>query len=203
MAGVILCAGASRRMGTPKALLQYQGQTFLDGLIRVLSGVCEQVVVVLGHDAGVIREGLNSAPPGLLFAVNPDPERGMLSSLQCGLRIVPPEAEAIFFTPVDHPNISAATMTALGEAFVTNRAPVTVPVYRGVRGHPVCITRALANELLGLPLSAQASDVIHRHTATRRLVEVDDPGVVTDIDDPDAYRALLAGRDCQPKAANI
>jgi len=201
MAGVILSAGASRRMGTPKALLRYQGETFLDRLIRVMSSACGRVVVVLGHDADLIRGGV-SQRDDVLFTINPDPERGMLSSLQCGLRMTPPETEAIFFTPVDHPNISLVTMEALAQAFEERHAPVTVPVYRGTRGHPVCIARSLAAELLDLPLDAQAADVIHRHTAGRQLVEVDDPGVVADIDDPDAYRALIAAESGAPKAAN-
>jgi molybdenum cofactor cytidylyltransferase len=202
MAGVILSAGASRRMGTPKALLRYQGETFLDRLIRVLSTVCDRVVVVLGHDGETIRASL-SEHAHVSFAVNPDPERGMLSSLQCGLRILPAGADGIFFTPVDHPNIASATIEALAQAFEAHRAPVTVPVYQGVRGHPVCITRALAVELLELPLSAQASDVIHRYTAARQLVEVDDPGVVADIDDPDAYRALIAIEEDLSKAPSL
>jgi molybdenum cofactor cytidylyltransferase len=202
IAGVILSAGASRRMGTPKALLRYQDETFLDRLIRVLSTVCETVVVVLGHDADIIRAGVKQYP-NVKFTFNPDPERGMLSSLQCGLRIVPLEAEAIFFTPVDHPNIAASTVQALAQAFATHPAPVTVPAYRGHRGHPVCITRALAEELLELPVAAQAADVIHRHAANRQLVEVEDPGVVADIDDPDAYRTLLAGESRSPEAAKL
>jgi molybdenum cofactor cytidylyltransferase len=202
MAGIILSAGASRRMGTPKALLRYQGETFLDRLIRVMSTVCGRVVVVLGHDADVIRAGL-SAHPNVSFAVNPDPERGMLSSLQCGLRAPPVEAECVFFTPVDHPNVSPGTMEALAQAFDAHHAPVTVPVYRGTRGHPVGITRVLAQEILDLPLTAQAADVIHRYTGARQLVEVDDPGVIADIDDPEAYRALVAGEGGRPKAANL
>jgi molybdenum cofactor cytidylyltransferase len=202
MAGVILSAGNSRRMGSPKALLRYQGETFLDRLIRVLSTVCERVVVVLGQDASAIQAGL-SAHGGVCFAVNPDPERGMLSSLQCGLRMLPEEVQAIFFTPVDHPNISPATVTSLAEAFHAHRAPVTAPVYRGRRGHPVCITRQLAGELLELPIDAQAADVIHRHAAARYLIEVDDPGVIADIDDPDAYRALIASEGSSPKAAPL
>jgi molybdenum cofactor cytidylyltransferase len=183
-------------------LLRYQGETFLDRLIRVLSTVCDRVVVVLGHDGEIIRASL-SEHAHVSFAVNPDPERGMLSSLQCGLRILPAGADGIFFTPVDHPNIAPATIEALAQAFEAHRAPVTVPVYQRVRGHPVCITRALAVELLELPLSAQASDVIHRYTAARQLVEVDDPGVVADIDDPDAYRALIAIEEDLSKAPSL
>ena len=188
IAGVILSGGASRRMGTPKALLRYQGETFLDRLIRLFSGVCEPVVVVLGHDAGRIQAGAERAG-NALFVVNPDPERGMLSSLQCGTGIPAcVGSDAILFTPVDHPNIEAPTVQILADAFFTHRAPVTVPVYQGRKGHPVCISRDVIQELLALPPTADTGEVIRAHKIRR--VEVDDPGVVSDIDDPQAYAAL-------------
>ena len=85
IAGVILAAGASSRMGQPKALLEYKGETFLHRLAGMLDEVCGRVVVVLGYDAERVRAAV---PAGAETTVNPAPERGMLSSLQCGLRAV-------------------------------------------------------------------------------------------------------------------
>ena len=73
MAAVILAAGASRRMGSPKALLEFQGETFLNRLIRVLGNVAGPVIVVLGHHAEPIRTQTSGTAH---FVVNPDPERG-------------------------------------------------------------------------------------------------------------------------------
>jgi molybdenum cofactor cytidylyltransferase len=188
IAGVILSGGASRRMGTPKALLQYQGETFLDRLIRLFSAVCDPVVVVLGHDASRIQAGLKN-PGEALFVVNPDPDRGMLSSLQCGAGI--PAClglDAVLFTPVDHPNIEASTLATLSDSFFTHRAPVTVPVFLGRKGHPVCISREVIGQLLALPPTSDTGEIIRAHPIRR--IEVDDPGVVSDIDDPQAYAAL-------------
>lgn len=191
IAGVILSGGASRRMGSPKALLEFQGETFLDRLIGVLGRVCDPIVVVVGRHAAEIQSG--SARPGeVRFAVNPDPERGMLSSLQCGLALVPADAAAAMFLPVDHPNIQPETVERLAERFRRDCPPVTVPTYLGEHGHPVCIARAIIDELLALPLEAKASDVIHRHVPNTIYVEVADPATVTDIDDPAAYAGLLA-----------
>jgi len=178
-------------MGTPKALLQFQNETFLDRLIRVFSAVSSPVIVVLGHQSVQIRSGIERAS-GAIFAVNPDPERGMLSSLQCGLHVLPAETEAVMFTPVDHPHLLAATLEKLAAQFETERAPVTVPTYHGEHGHPVCIARALAHELLALPPIAMASDVIHKYVSRTSYIEVDDPAVTTDVDDPGAYAGLLA-----------
>ena len=178
-------------MGTPKALLQYQNETFLDRLIRIFSRVCDPVIVVVGEHADNIRSGITRGRD-VLFALNPDPDRGMLSSLQCGLALVPRDADAAMFLPVDHPHLEISTLQTLARRFDTDRAPVTVPTHAGAHGHPVCIARALVDELLALPLDAKASDVIHRHVPQTVYVEVSDDAVVTDVDDPGAYADLLA-----------
>ncbi len=194
IAGLILAGGASRRMGRPKALLRYQNETFLDRMIRLFALVCDPVIVVLGHNAAQIRAGLES-PGAAVFTVNPDPERGMLSSLQCGMREVPANAQAVLFAPVDHPHLQTSTLDALAAKFWAARAPVTVPVYDGEHGHPVCISRPLAGELLALAATAQASDVIHRYVSQTCYFEVGDPAVITDIDDPAAYAGLIAAEE--------
>src|SRR4029079_18049295 len=82
IAGIILAAGASSRMGTPKALLDYRGETFVGRLVRVLQTTCNPVIVVLGYHADALRAGI---PAGAQVVVNPDPSRGQLSSLQTAL----------------------------------------------------------------------------------------------------------------------
>ncbi len=191
IAGIILAGGASSRMGTPKALLAFRGETFLDRLIRLLSAVVSPLIVVVGYHADQIRSGIERSSEAL-FAVNPAPERGMLSSLQCGLALVPSHAEAVMFTPVDHPNLAAATIEQLASRFLAEHAPVTVPTHAGKHGHPVCIARPLIAELLALPADAQASDVIHRYVDQTAYLEVADSAILTDIDDQAAYAELIA-----------
>jgi molybdenum cofactor cytidylyltransferase len=177
-------------MGSPKALLDYCGETFLDRLIGLFSAVCDPVIVVLGYEADRIRAELRRAGDAR-FVINPDPDRGMLSSFQCGLRELPADVHGVLFTLVDHPAVNSATLTSLADAFSQDGAPVTKPVYAGRRGHPVCITRHVADEILALPVDAQAPDVLRRYYDVTRLVPVNDPGVVEDVDDPAAYAKLL------------
>jgi len=191
IAGIILSAGASSRMGTPKALLEFHGETFLDRLIRLFSEAGVAPIVVLGHHADQIRAGIKRATDAT-FVVNPDTARGMLSSLQCALAAIPEQTEAVMFLPVDHPNLQPATLRQLIARFHLDQPPVTVPTFADKHGHPVLISRALIAELLALPVAAQASDVIHRYRAQTAYVPVDDPAVTTDIDDPAAYAALVA-----------
>jgi molybdenum cofactor cytidylyltransferase len=185
-AGLILAAGESSRMGSAKALLEFRGETFLDRLIRCFSAYCSPVIVVLGHEPEVIRAGVRSAG-NAVFVLNPDYSRGQFSSMQCGLRAVPEDAEGILFTPVDHPTIEPATVAQL----IAAGAPIAIPQYLGRHGHPVLFTRALIPEFLALGPDAQARQVLHGHTSDIRYLDVADPGILDDIDDPDAYHRLL------------
>lgn len=189
IAGLILSGGASRRMGSPKALLTFEGEMFLDRLVRILSTACSPLVIVLGHRSDQIRQHATRYA-GVTIATNPDPDRGMLSSLQCGLTLLR-EADAVLFTPVDYPAIEQATVARLVQAFAESAAPVVIPTHRGEHGHPVCISRQVAAELLSLPPHAQARDVIRGYYGSACFVEVDDPGIVRDIDRPEDYQSLL------------
>jgi CTP:molybdopterin cytidylyltransferase MocA len=184
VAGVILAAGESRRMGFPKALLRYDGETFLDRLIGLFAARCEPVIVVLGAQSDRIRE--RTVRPAT-FAINADYQRGQTSSMQCGLRAVPAEAEGVLFTLVDHPAVAPATLDAL----LLGPGPlVRVPRYQGRRGHPIWFARELVAEFLGLPDSGAAREIVRGHCAQTEFVDVDDPGILADIDDAAAYGRL-------------
>jgi CTP:molybdopterin cytidylyltransferase MocA len=189
IAGIILAAGASSRMGTPKALLDYRGETFMGRLVRVLGESCEPLIVVLGYHADVIRQRI---PSGSKVTINPDPSRGQLSSLQTGLAALPAEAEGFAFIPVDSPAVAENTVAMLARAF-EQRKPETlfvIPRQSGKRGHPVFAARSVAAEFLALPPTAEAREVVHAHVDRTEYVDVDDSGIFTDVDDPEAYRQL-------------
>ena len=186
-AGLILAAGESSRMGSAKALLEFRGETFLDRLIRCFSAYCSPVIVVLGHEPEVIRAGVRSAG-NAMFVLNADYSRGQFSSMQCGLRAAPEDTEGILFTPVDHPNIEPATVRQL----IAAGAPIAIPQYLGRHGHPVLFSRALIPEFLALGPDSQARQVLHGHASEIQYLDVADPGILDDIDDPDAYHRLLA-----------
>jgi molybdenum cofactor cytidylyltransferase len=187
LAAVILAGGASRRMGTAKALLPFRGETILDGLIRLYQPFCDVVIVVLGHTPDKIRAGIARAGD-VQFAVNPDPERGQLSSLQCGLAMAPADA---LFTPVDYPAVQPATVARL----VRSNAPVAAPSYQGRHGHPVLIRDHVRRELLALPADGVARDVIHRYGEVAEYIDVDDAAVCQDIDRMEDYERLVASHE--------
>lgn len=178
-------------MGRAKALLPFPntGETFLDHLIAVLRHGCDPVIVVLGHGADHVRSGLSRVGEALI-AFNPNWPAGQLSSLQCGLRAVPGTATGVLFIPVDHPAVSPATVEVVAAALARG-AIVAVPRFAGRRGHPAGCAASLIPEFLALPPEAQARDVIHRYAALTCYVDVEDPGILTGVDDPEAYRRLL------------
>ncbi|HEU0124606.1 MAG TPA: nucleotidyltransferase family protein [Bryobacteraceae bacterium] len=181
--GVILAAGLSRRMGFPKALLRWDGETYLDRLIRLFGLACADVTVVL-RPGGEERLGECARLRECRVVFNPDAERGQLSSLQTGLAAVP-EAGAVLFSPVDYAHVQEETVrlaAAGGEEMIVQ------PSYRGEHGHPVWVRRAVADALLAVPADGAARDVVRRYR--RRFIEVDDAGVVMDADDPAAYAAV-------------
>jgi CTP:molybdopterin cytidylyltransferase MocA len=174
-------------MGTPKALLEYRGETFLARIERILAGVCDPLVVVLGHETALpVRHGR--------VVVNPDPERGMLSSLQCGLAALTPLPEATLFIPVDYPAIEASTVQGVADLFRFHPdAAIVMPRDNGKRGHPVLMSRRVAQEILALPVTGAARDVIRSHNDEVLYWDVADPGIHTDIDTPEDYRLLKDG----------
>jgi molybdenum cofactor cytidylyltransferase len=188
--GLILAAGESRRMGSPKALLKFQGETFLDRLIGLFSGRCSPVIVVLGAMHEIVRTGFRRVAEALIVE-NPDFRLGQLSSMQCGLRAVPADADSVLFTLVDHPAVMPATLYALLDADV--QAPLRIPRFEGRRGHPIRISKSLIPEFLALPAGSSAREVVTRHAAEIAYIDVDDPGILANVDDQPGYARLLAG----------
>ena len=112
----------------------------------------------------------------------------MLTSLQTGLRVLPESTDRVMFTLVDHPAITRATV----ETLIATAADIAIPRIDGKRGHPVLVSRQIALEFLAEPATSKVRDVIDRHADAIRYVDVDDPGICDDVDNPALYEALLA-----------
>jgi len=196
IAGVVPAAGASARMGTPKALLDAGGRSFVAAVVGALvGGGCDPVVVVTAAGQADVRRRAEAA--GAVVLVNPDPGEGPITSLRIALAALGPGVDGVAVLPVDHPAVQAETVAALLEAFASGGAPLVLPVRGGERGHPALFRRTLFAELQEPGLEGGARTVVRRHLGAARLVEVDDPGILTDIDTPEAYRAAF-GRGSTP-----
>jgi molybdenum cofactor cytidylyltransferase len=123
--------------------------------------------------------------------MNPAPGEGPITSLRVALASLGTSVAGFAYLPVDHPMVRADTVAKLLEAARAADATLTVPMFEGKRGHPAVFGRALFEELADPGLQGGAKTVVHRHLPEALLVEVDDVGVLTDIDTPEAYTAVL------------
>ena len=185
LAAVILSGGASRRMGTPKALLPYHGATFLEHLVKVTDHPrIGWRRVVLGADAQAIAEGAKLPAEEVL--INKDWEDGQLSSIQCGLRSLPSGTDGMLLCLIDHPLISRELVDELAEQFYESGKSIVLPIYKGRRGHPVIFASGLYEELLSAPLETGARAVVWAHSEEVCEMETSEKGCVLNLNDPDA-----------------
>lgn len=173
-------------MGSPKALLRYKGETFLERILRVVRGTSlHPIVVVAGHHFREIQSSI--AVPDLVY--NPDYEKGMCTSVQAGLRSLPAGCSGAAIFLVDHPLID----TAIIETLLAHAAPgrIVVPVHGSRRGHPILLPSEVFPEVLALGVD-QGLNVVVRRVPSRVLeVPVTSPGVLRDIDTPEELKNLL------------
>ena len=194
IAGIVLAAGRSRRMGRPKAFLRLGGLTFLERAVAALrDGGCDPVVVVAGPGGDAAADEVAEAARrlGASVARNPDADSPQVASLRAGLRALGAEVQAAVVTPVDVPRAGAGVVRDLIAAFAAKGCPVAQP-FDGVRhGHPVLFARGLWAELMADPLPHGARTVVHAHAAQRAEVRVSI--LPADVDTPEDYRRLLEG----------
>jgi molybdenum cofactor cytidylyltransferase len=192
LAAVILSGGESRRMGSPKALLPYQGKPFLQHLLDVTQHARIGVLrVVLGAHAEEIARSVRLDPGHVV--VNERWEEGQLSSIQAAVRSLPADTEGMLLCLVDHPLVSKHLIETLVEVFQATRAPVVLPTYEGRRGHPVIFSAALFAELLSAPPSEGARAVVHAHEGEIVAVPTGEEGVILNLNDPETLKKLTAG----------
>jgi molybdenum cofactor cytidylyltransferase len=183
--GIVLAAGASSRMGEPKALLQVDGVTFLERAVHLLrEGGCTYVVAVVTDDLWIERLADVS---GAAVVINDADDAEQIDSLRLGIANLPEDTHAVAVLPVDFPRISAETVSRLVKEASRSDAPILNPAYNGVAGHPVIFANRLFPELLKPELPEGARSVIDAHAKEALVIDVDDPGVLIDVDTPGDY----------------
>ncbi len=179
-------------MGSPKALIPYQGRSFLEHLLHISKhekiGVRR---VVLGANAGAIAEAVELQADEIV--VNEDWEKGQLSSIQAALQSLPDGTDGILLCLIDHPLVSNGLVYDLIERFYSSSQPIVLPVYKGRRGHPVIFGAKLYGELLAAPLETGARAVVWAHSGEISEVETVEEGCVLNLNDPDALASARGG----------
>ena len=192
---VILSAGESSRMGSPKALLPISGVPFIEEIVRALKGTkVDRIIVVLGHHAEEIQKKISHLP--VTIVVNRDYAKGQLSSLVVAIQALEAkkggkDVDGILVHLVDHPFVSPALVDHMIDRFYESKKLIVVPRHKGRRGHPVLFSSRLFPELISAPLEQGAKAVVHAHRSETLEIETDYEGVTVDIDTPEEYRRYL------------
>jgi molybdenum cofactor cytidylyltransferase len=186
VAGVLLAAGRSRRMGRPKQLLPLGPQgTLVEMAARRVRPFVEELVVVVGHVGGQVAAALSDIDVRL--AVNGDVDRGMLSSVQTGLRAAP-EATGYLICLGDQPGMPESAIRRVLACAAEGEAGIVLPTAQGKRGHPVYLAAAYRDEILRLDATTTGLNAVTRgHPQETREVPVDDDSILRDVDTPADY----------------
>lgn len=190
---IILAAGKSARMVENKLLLPWtDGQPIVRHVVqKYVDAEVDPIIVVTGRDQALVAASLQDLPVTCVH--NPDFAAGeMLSSLKAGLSAMPAELPAVFIQPADMPCVPLAVIAQLARVHVAGFN--VAPVHQGRRGHPVLLDRAFWAAMLELPADGKPRDLVEGARDRLRLVEVEDAGVLLDVDTREAYeRALERG----------
>lgn len=186
-------------MGQPKALLRLEpaGPTFVSRIVAALrAGGCADALVVGRPDDDSLRAELESTEPPVRLVPNPHAHLGQLSSLLAGLNAIDhPGVCGALVTLVDLPLVTAPSVATLIAAFTNSGAPIVRAVHRGRHGHPVVFRRSVFDDLRRASPELGAKVVLQQHARGVLDVEVNDPGVLIDVDEPaDLERIRLGER---------
>jgi len=194
---IVLAAGRSSRMGQPKALLPLgAGETFLTRIARTFldAGVAD-VVIVVGHDADAIAKSFAESGLPARFVLNPNYDRGQLTSLVAGLDVVDrPGTTATLVTLVDVPLVSSATVRTVIDRYRATHAPVVRPTSGTRHGHPLLIDRSLFNALRTADPAAGSKPIVRAHASSEGDVPIEDEGAFIDVDTAEDYARLISDR---------
>ena len=189
---ILLAAGLSTRMKTPKPLLDFEGVPLLGRLLEECrQSTVDTIVVVLGHEKEKILQQVDFS--GISVVVNSHYTKGQTSSFQCALQNLDPETEAFLNLPVDHPLVTRKEIDTVVEAY-RNREPgakIFIPMFEGREGRPVLFDISVAKEILALTSEQPVNEVIERLQEDVSFVPIANPYTMKDMDTPEDYRECL------------
>jgi len=201
---VVLAAGKGERLGGNKALLDLGGAPAICRILRAAAGAgLGRPVVVLGYAAERVRATIDAKAQdfAVCCTVNPDPDRGQTSSVQCGIAALAAGAGAALVWPVDHPLVASADVAAIAAAAAAHpAATVVLPSHGGRAGHPVLIRRSLFPAVLALAPSSPLRDLLRGERERTIFVELPADSVLRDLDTPADLAAARALLDREPPA---
>jgi molybdenum cofactor cytidylyltransferase len=188
-AAVVLAAGLSTRMKQFKPLLPLGETTVAGHVVSTFRDLGVDVYLVAGHRYEKIRASIKR--PDVTIIYNPDYEKGMLSSVQTGIRNLKSGYQAFFLLPVDIPLVKPSSITQIMQAGVFHLGNIIYPAFQGKRGHPPLIPCALIPEILQWDKEGGLKSFFEKQNTDSCMLPVEDEFVLLDIDTPEDYENLL------------
>jgi len=190
---IILAAGKSKRMGRPKMLLPWQTGTVISEVISIYQKAgLDDILVVTGAAKEQVEGAISHLNVGTVFNNNFD-DGEMLSSIQCGIRAVPDQSLAIMIGLGDQPQVQEGSVRMVCDAFRATKPDLIIPSCQMKRGHPWLVSRRLWSELLGLDAPQTTRSFLNSHKNDIHYVNVDDEGILADLDTPEDYKRWQPG----------
>lgn len=188
ISAIILAAGESKRMGQPKMLLPWENRTVIEHVVTTfLKAGIEDIVVVTGGAHEQVERAVEQYPVRKIH--NPNYATGeMLSSIQCGIREMPEQAQAVLIGLGDQPQVQQKSVRAIYDTYKATASSLIVPSFRRKRGHPWLVARPLWDELLTLKPHRTPRDFLNDHPDEIQYVNVDNATILADLDTPEDYR---------------
>ncbi|HAV77794.1 MAG TPA: hypothetical protein DCX53_10645 [Anaerolineae bacterium] len=185
---IILAAGDSKRMGHPKMLLPWGNKSVLTHVVYVFHQAgLDNIFIITGGARKRVENDVSHLNVKTIY--NQDFAKGeMLSSLQCGIRAIPNWTQGILIGLGDQPQVQAESVRRVCEVFLETQSNIVVPSYQMRRGHPWLVARPLWDKLLQMTAPNSPRDFLNSHHDEIQYVDVDDPGVLADLDTPNDYK---------------
>jgi len=192
VAGILLAAGTSSRMGRNKLLLELDGESVLRGAARrALAGGLSPLFVVLGHESDKTSRELDGLP--CAWALNPLYEQGITFSLKSGILAVPAKVQAAVVMLADMPFVTSEMIAALVERYRTTAAPLVISDYECVTAPPMLYDRSLFKEILTMDGESCGKQVVKRHRAEAEVLSWP-ASALADLDVPADYAQMKSGQ---------
>jgi len=196
ISAILLAAGESKRMGTPKQLIELDGEPMARKSLRtLLAAPIGEIIIVLGNSHTIVSEKLfgnismvETTPYGtaaVRSVVNEQSREGMGSSIKMGIHALSPSSEAAVIALADQPFIRPDTVTALIRAFTASGKGIALPRHGERRGHPVIFGAKYYQNLCTLPPDRGANTILRDNSPDILILDVDDEGILIDIDTPE------------------
>jgi molybdenum cofactor cytidylyltransferase len=191
VAGILLAAGTSSRMGSNKLLFDLEGESVLRSAARrALAGGLTPLLVVLGHQAERARQEVDGLPCEVV--INPAYEQGINSSLRAGVAALPAHAAAAMVLLADMPFVSAPMLAEIVARYRLTSAPLVISDFAGVNAPPMLYDRTLFAELLTMTGEGCGRQVVKRHRHEAEVLAWP-AAALADLDVPDDYARLHGG----------